>query len=550
MTYSTSSRRSSKVQASSAAIGSRVLKNESMINDLSMDSSSWLHLAVATAIISRIECLPVIFHRDYEYSFVKCNDIPTAIDYLHETIAQEMPLEKRCKKYAVMASFLASKGRPHSMAMTLVFRMADSETDQFYQRLKANGELPALYMAAIDGYRAASRVTPPFLELIDCLRQIDEPCVVTYLNNPELHVILDFNNQVLQSPNAKIDLEPIRRSHFSPAFLTSLRNIFKDNLSDDDCRTIQDQEQSDSASTSDRRLKRKNYPWGTRDPEQMVTTHRHREQERLRKYRLNILKPMERERIRERRRSLEERYRKERMEKRQAILRQAEENHQLYVDRLKQSLHQEREFQTQLQRLDQQSGQNMSYQQSPDLAQLWAEAAPIYESIPSPVISDTHCPKNMSAIHNMQASPVLTGETVLAKDLKLIQNPKQWSQISPVVRPQLVRPSGTYGPARARLMHLGLQPLVRAVTPVRDASTASASADLRAEDQSKDHNCKIGSKSESRPDTPALSELDQFEDIDSVLKSFSEIPQTIDDWSNQRDESKRKYDPETSKKAD
>lgn len=340
------------------------------------------HILVALAIISNSECSPILYKDDGRFSPIECNDITDSLNHLHESLSDHIPLEEKCKKYAVLSS-MSSRGRPPNKVLSEYMRFNDQTVNEAFARLTSKNALPALYMSTIDSYRAASHLGPPFLELIDCLREIDQPYISAYLNDPELVLIVKLYKIVLRSPAIKIDLRHNELSHFSPAFRTSLSNLFRGNLLDnlildeDPNSGLQQSALQSTLGPKDQSIARKNHL----KRQAMVTSHRRRERERLRKHRLRLLQPsIEREKRRDRHRRQQEKRKKEH-EERQSQSLFGEEWHQ------SQSSRSESDTLSQQHISLSDSEVNKTDQHLLNLASLWEEAAPVYESIATPIIS-------------------------------------------------------------------------------------------------------------------------------------------------------------------
>lgn len=121
---------------------------------------------------------------------LKCADIAEAINYFYEHCPDQMTRTDKCKRYAVMVSFVRPKVRLDERAACQVLEMPEDTLDRSYEELAAKNQLQALYMTAIDGFRASSIIGPPLFELIQCLKQIEDHSVRRYLEDPELTIIL------------------------------------------------------------------------------------------------------------------------------------------------------------------------------------------------------------------------------------------------------------------------------------------------------------------------------------------------------------------------
>lgn len=452
----------------------------------------------------------------------RINDCAKALNYLYETIPDHEPFEEKCKKYAIMSSFLSSKGRPHTKAMSRFCSLSAEDMNQIYRKLGEDDRLPELYMAAIDGYRSASQIGPPFLELIECLERFNRPYVETYLNSSELVQVVDLYKSIVRSPEVKIDFGPIEKKDFSPAFLTSLRHLFRDNLFN-----FQD---DDSENHSGDQL-RKLYPWSTHNPHQMISSHRHRERERLRNYRKRLLnKPLNRDKTLEERRRLRrrERQRKEREKQKRESLKRAEEWYSSYLARFGVPVDQMKSVSSQKsgqqeQEARQHPDQDNAEPLSPDLSQLWAEAAPIYYSIETPTATQQHPLSSLLDDHDGPSYPFASPQQ------QLDQTPPEILSPSQSIRPEYNIPTSLMAENMPtwQIPSEPQKPFVEPMTefshfhqPVyrQESHTPDVSCDLSSENQCQTFETLTDSDTRSQLDM--LPTLDRFDDIDLILQSI------------------------------
>lgn len=236
-----------------------------------MKSIKCLHLAIVAAIIGQLRCSPI---GTEDLGGYKLTDVPTAINYIDSMLPDEMTLEEKCKRYAILSRLHAPKSRIHKRPVSLVLNMQDKQVNQEFENMGVD-ELIESYMTLIDNYRGSSRLAPPFLDLIECLSRIDDPNAEMYLHSPELVLIVKLYKRILERPDTKIDLREFDLNAYHPAFVVSLRLIFKENLEGEFAEP----------STSDPSQQ------ASRQEPYMITSQRHRELERLRKQRLKILRP-------------------------------------------------------------------------------------------------------------------------------------------------------------------------------------------------------------------------------------------------------------------
>lgn len=362
-----------------------------------------------------INCIPTI---DQEL-FICYDDIAEATNYLYEHLPRQMTLDQKCIRYCVMTSMTKPRGRLHKKAVLQVLDMSEDELIRLYEGMKVKDELGAHYMTAIDGFRAASMLGPPFLELIECIKRIDSPAVHRYLEGEELNTILTLYKQVLESPDTKISLGDFPNwSRFRRAFVRSLIHLFRDDLKFDwaiyqtlgsteaadlvRANSSKQPESLDGPSIGSKRRPR-------RQERRRLAAHRHREQERLRKQRLKILDPSlesEKARYRQQQRIITLRKEAEQraIPKRQrfatkpklispkptlpynlAIFQHNPPMTQMtqipQIQQIPQLQPQQQQPQPRLH-----SKQQGTEQRSPELVEHWSEVAHIYESIPTPIM--------------------------------------------------------------------------------------------------------------------------------------------------------------------
>lgn len=469
-----------------------------------------------------IECGPVIYD-DKDFAFVECTDITDAMNYLYNSFPDDMSLEERCKRYAILSSLSSSKGRPHNKVMSRYLRFSDESVDKKYQLLDREDELPATFMSAIDSYRAASQLGPAFLVLMDCLRQFDRPYIKTYLNDPELVLIVDIYKSILRSPDIRIDLSRIDLDQFTSAFRTSLKNLFRDNLIDpfpssrtsDYGTSASDQTHIHRPDVLEEQPKKSDRQ---QDEEAMVTTHRHRERERLRKRRLKLLQPnLERFKKRERYRRRQER-RKKALAYQSQCLQPSKDQHNDLSEFVTGITRQSSQLQSEVLGLK---------EQIPDLAGLWADAAPVYELIATPMMSEQQrgeypeisqgqAPQNITT-DSSTLNPMIQQATHLSSPPQLV-HPIIDTSASIDTEPLSIRSSDPNGdPTRSF-------PCSSDPEGLRGAPSFEAPCDPIPPS-----NYPRSSETQSQLNLSALPTLDQFEDIESVLQSFPEVPPPKDD---------------------
>lgn len=153
-------------------------------------------------------------------------DMPAAINYIHSYLPAGMELQEKCKRYAALLSLAPSVGVPYE---SNAFRVLTMDQDSLNERYNEIGIkcLEQSYMLAIEGYRVR-QLSPPFLEIIECLRQIDTPEAKAYLETEELTIIIDLYEQTLGAPPKKVDLRSIDLSTFRHEIRRSIQFLFSD----------------------------------------------------------------------------------------------------------------------------------------------------------------------------------------------------------------------------------------------------------------------------------------------------------------------------------
>lgn len=154
--------------------------------------------------------------------------IPKALNYLHSCLPDDMPLEEKCKRYAVLLSMPSTNGIPYGASVISLAAQDAVSLNEYYWSIDAI-RLGAYYMSAIDGYRI-SKLAPPFIDLVECLRRMNSRESREYLGNQELNIVIDLYKQVLGISNATIryDINTILQRELRSGFREMLRVLFSD----------------------------------------------------------------------------------------------------------------------------------------------------------------------------------------------------------------------------------------------------------------------------------------------------------------------------------
>lgn len=447
-----------------------------------MDLLKWWQVVLASAMLSKSLCMPIALDdpADFKLYYYSSYDSNAAMDFLHSSLPRHMSMQERCKRYAILAHRLSNDpGR--MMTLSALVKFSPEEINQRYNNLNED-ELGPDFMAAIDAYRAASYLGPPFLELIECLRLIDKPYVKEYLNNPELVLIEDWHKQLIRSPGTMFDLNEID-PRFTAAFRTSLRMLFKENLLD----------HTSDGSTYPGRYK-------VRDAQSMVTSHRKREQERLRKRRLITLQP-----------DVERTKKRLQYERKRTQRRMIQGQRQIVAQRLGARLRDPIFLSTSRPPLTGESSQQQQHRDelTPDLLRDWSAAAAVYESIATPQQepSETSEIRDLLSMVDVAKSPPseifpTTGlnQSQEQQSMQLGQkqpDPPSVQSISDSPAPLLAEQISTRQIVQPGLLGSPMAPFPFLSQPnSQQAATSSIMRDLGSENQT--HNYPIDSEAQSQ----------------------------------------------------
>lgn len=170
-------------------------------------------------LIKGTECMP--------NDRTRCRDVIKGLTYLHKSLPLQMLLDDRCKRYAVLLSLADIQGTPYRVTVAQVASLHGQIIDTLYRLIPGSRQI-SLYTGAINRYKA-SKLEPPFVDLISCLRQI-APLASGDHFNEELDLILDLYKRILDQPDFEIELDSIDLSRFDPSFKKTLAILFEENL--------------------------------------------------------------------------------------------------------------------------------------------------------------------------------------------------------------------------------------------------------------------------------------------------------------------------------
>lgn len=187
-----------------------------------MGSLRWQFVSlIASCIIIESLCAP----RQYLGTKRKTDaQICAAINRLHRYHPGYMTNEEMCQRYTVLLSL--TNGVPNEAYAYWVQIMEKSTLEEHYEKVDLHNK-SLLMMAAVDRFRV-TKLAPAFIDLVDCIREIDTPSTKAYTENEEIVVIEDLYKQVLGLPNKKIDLRTLNMKKHHPTFRATLGNLFRE----------------------------------------------------------------------------------------------------------------------------------------------------------------------------------------------------------------------------------------------------------------------------------------------------------------------------------
>lgn len=246
--------------------------------------------------INCFRCSPINYSRYLKGD--RFEDVIDAVDSLNEVLAaRDVPPNIRCDRYAIL--LLRAEITIGPFLAATIERLRDPDGGFLHENLYQidHHKYIALFMTTIDKYRT-SRLGPGFIDLIDCLRQIERPETKQYLLDDELIIIEELYRQVLASPQVKFDLNTWKWPNLR--FMMTLMILFKNHIPEDQIRQFQQKFQLELPTTQELSSdsQRKEY-----EPKQ-EGQFKLRERDRLRKRRCRVLNPesiRERDRISKRR---------------------------------------------------------------------------------------------------------------------------------------------------------------------------------------------------------------------------------------------------------
>lgn len=255
-----------------------------------MDSIGWKYSAFRNfsliLFVSIIDCGDDTYLR---YRTGRFRDISQAVTFMKENLPLHVSNEELCKKYAILSNKSLNERFPMESTVLEVARMGVGELDRQYNELSIDRMIYA-YMSVIDRYRV-TKLAPPMLDIVECLKQIDTPVVQAYLSNEELLVILDLYKQVLGLPGTKIDIKSLDMTKFHQPFWDTLRNHFSEYFDVDAIFSDSVIRSMNPSNVVGPQLQKDHLDEGIQKSQKRQAKNRRREHSRLTQQRLRLMYP-------------------------------------------------------------------------------------------------------------------------------------------------------------------------------------------------------------------------------------------------------------------
>lgn len=142
----------------------------------------------------------------------------------HRSLPDQMPLKAKRVRYAVSLWMLETEGITGQLALLQLSGLREDILALLYEEINA-ADLASRYMTAIDTY-PRKQLEPAFIDLIECLMMLDTPSIRTFLNDPELAIIVRSYKLALGPLAAILDLESVDLRQFSTSFRATLKKLF------------------------------------------------------------------------------------------------------------------------------------------------------------------------------------------------------------------------------------------------------------------------------------------------------------------------------------
>lgn len=189
-----------------------------------MDLLKWMYLAISLSVLRCISCGQNETAPQNPRNLKRFQDIPQALNYMYGYLPEFMPMEEKCKRYAVLAS-CTPNGLPYESTVKEIVMMHNNILNRHYRELEPD-KLILLYSTTIDRYRV-TQLAPPFIDLIECLKNIDIPEATEYAFDEELVLLLDIYKRILGRTDTVLELEKLDLFKFPQAFFAALNQLFK-----------------------------------------------------------------------------------------------------------------------------------------------------------------------------------------------------------------------------------------------------------------------------------------------------------------------------------
>lgn len=192
-----------------------------------MASISWTYCYVLIVVLSFMNSSTCTSteHRKRPGYVKRYKDVKDMTNWLHDALPDQMPIEQKCKRYAILLTDLDHTSTPNQTTIDRLATQSDDDINAQYQKIDIKS-LEARFMTTIEQYRI-THLSPGFNDLISCLEQLNTPLSEEYLENEELIIIVDLYRKVLGLPSS-IDINRLDMRRYHPTFRAALAHLFRE----------------------------------------------------------------------------------------------------------------------------------------------------------------------------------------------------------------------------------------------------------------------------------------------------------------------------------
>lgn len=181
------------------------------------------HRGLSIAIVALLTVISTQSSPPESDASYRYEDVYQALSSLREYMPDNMPMDERCKRYAVLFTMCDMQAQPHQLAVNQLVVLHEDILNLVYRALDWSN-LKLHLMTAIDRY-VTTKLEPPFIDLVECLRIVDPSLIGTYPNQ-ELTVLTILYEEVLAHPSTPIDINGLDLTGYTPHFQHIIRTLF------------------------------------------------------------------------------------------------------------------------------------------------------------------------------------------------------------------------------------------------------------------------------------------------------------------------------------